>query len=89
MAAAGRRGARSEAEGAPVGRAIDAALSSATRAWGRDVRGAVFEVGDLRRLEVPEALLDVGVQVLDVAVTFRQAEGAPWGQYVVVVLYGA
>ncbi|HJL03883.1 MAG TPA: hypothetical protein RMH85_03945 [Polyangiaceae bacterium LLY-WYZ-15_(1-7)] len=80
---------RVRTEGAPVGRAIDAALSSATRAWGRDVRGAVFEVGDLRRLEVPEALLDVGVQVLDVAVTFRQAEGAPWGQYVVVVLYGA
>jgi len=78
---------RARSEGKAPNHVLNAAMSRASREWGSDVEGLMGHVGgDARFFEVPDAFLTPGPLRLQVASTFHQPDGAPWGQWLVVFL---
>ena len=66
---------------------MNAAVSGASRAWGRDVYGFIAHIGgDPSAMEVPVELLEPGPLHAQADVIFQRAPGAPWGQYMVFLL---
>lgn len=66
---------------------LQAALSRASSQWRRDVRGVVAHIaGDPHAFEVPPEFLGPGPLHVQAASTFHQAPGAPWGQWLVVLV---
>jgi hypothetical protein len=69
--------------------ALDAAMEVAVERTGQGVRGYALETNDLDTVEVPGVLLAPGALRMMVGVTHHRAEGAAWGQYVVLVVIWA
>jgi hypothetical protein len=70
--------------------ALDVAMQVAVERTGQGVRGYSLETNDLDKVDVPGVLLTPGPLRVMVGVTHHRANGAAWGQYVVlVVILGA
>lgn len=66
--------------------ALQTTMQLAVDLTGQGVQGYVLETNDVDRADVPEQLLSGGPLHLMVGVTHHRAEGAAWGQYVVLVV---
>jgi len=66
--------------------ALNASMHAAVESTGQGVRGYVLETNDLDAAGVPDPLLAPGPLRVMVGVTHHRAEGAAWGQYVVIVV---
>jgi hypothetical protein len=66
--------------------ALQTTMEIAVARTGQGVRGSVLETNDIDRANVPPALLGPGQLHVMVGVTHHRAEGAAWGQYVIVAV---
>jgi hypothetical protein len=66
--------------------AMQATMRVAVERTGQGVHGYTLETNDLDQVEVPAALLTPGPLRMMLGVTHHRAEGAAWGQYVVMVV---
>jgi hypothetical protein len=66
--------------------ALEASMSVAVARTGHGVRGWVYETSDLEHGELPRELLAPGPLEVMVGVTHHRAEGAAWGQFVVLAI---
>ncbi|HEY3816258.1 MAG TPA: hypothetical protein VGL81_03755 [Polyangiaceae bacterium] len=73
------------AGGAPMD-ALQATMRAAVARTGQGVHGYTLETNDLDQVPVPEALLAPVPMRMAIGVTHHRAEGAAWGQYVVMVV---
>ena len=73
-------------EGVSPMEALQATMQLAVARTGQGVHGYTLETNDLDQVEVPEPLLTRGPMRMMLGVTHHRAEGAAWGQYVVVVV---
>jgi len=66
--------------------ALEASMQVAVARTGHGVRGWVYETSDLEHAEIPKELLAPGPLELMIGVTHHRAEGAAWGQLVVLAV---
>jgi hypothetical protein len=66
--------------------ALRTTMHVAVERTGQGVHGYTLETNDLDQVDVPAALLAPGPLQMMVGVTHHRAEGAAWGQYVVMVV---
>jgi hypothetical protein len=66
--------------------AMQATMQVAVERTGEGVHGYTLETNDLDQVDVPAALLTPGPLRMMLGVTHHRAEGAAWGQYVVMVV---
>ena len=78
--------ARVAREGAAPMDALQATMQVAVSRTGQGVHGYTLETNDLDQVEVPAALLTAGPMRMMIGVTHHRAEGAAWGQYVVMIV---
>jgi hypothetical protein len=78
--------ARVAHEGTAPMAALQATMQIAVARTGQSVHGYTLETSDLDQVEVPDALLTAGPMRMMIGVTHHRAEGAAWGQYVVVIV---
>ena len=78
--------ARVAREGTPPMAALQATMQLAVARTGQGVHGYTLETNDLDQVDVPAPLLARGPLRMMLGVTHHRAEGAAWGQYVVVVV---
>jgi hypothetical protein len=73
-------------EGAAPMDALQATMQVAVARTGQGVHGYTLETNDLDQVDVPAALLTPGPLRMMIGVTHHRAEGAAWGQYVVMIV---
>ena len=78
--------ARVAREGVSPMEALQATMQLAVARTGQSVRGYTLETNDVDHVEVPRELLGRGPMQMLLGVTHHRAEGAAWGQYVVVAV---